>query len=182
MKRCLLTVSVCFFLTFSALAQSAADQPASREDIQKYLEVMHIHDMMHQVVDAMAKPMQKMLHEQYLKDKDKLPVDFEARMNRDMNDFLYSMPWDQMIDATIPVYQKHLTKGDVNSLIAFYSSPTGQKMLREAPAMMSDSMEAMMPIMRERMDMMQRKMQDEVAAMMKESEKSPNKGTAVKQN
>jgi len=180
MKRCLLTVSVCFFLTFSALAQFAADQPASREDIQKYLEVMHIHDMMHQVVDAMAKPMQKMLHEQYLKDKDKLPVDFEARMNRDMNDYLSSMPWDRIIDATIPVYQKHLTKGDVNSLVAFYSSPTGQKMLHEMPAMMSDSMEAVMPIMRERMNVLQQKMQDEVAEMMKESQKTS--GTAVKQN
>ena len=179
MKRCLLTVTVCFFLTFSALAQSATDQPATREDIQKYLEVMHIHDMMHQVVNAMAQPMQKLLHEQYLKDKDKLPVDFEARMNHDMNDYLSSMPWDRIIDAMIPVYQKHLTKGDVNSLIAFYSSPTGQKVLREMPAMMSDAMEAMMPIMRERMNILQEKMQDEVAEMMKESQKS---GTAVKQN
>lgn len=182
MKRCLFAVTVCFFLTFSALAQSAADQPASREDIQKYLEAIHIHDMMHQMVDAMAKPMQKMMHEQYLKDKDKLPVDFEARMNRDMNDFLYSMPWDQMIDATVPVYQKHLTKGDVSALTAFYSSPTGQKMLREMPAIMSDSMEAMMPIMRERIDKMQHKLQDEVAAMLKESQKTPGQGPAARQN
>lgn len=36
-----------------------------------------------------------------------------------------------MTEAMVTVYQKHFTKSDVEALIGFYSSPTGQKMLRE---------------------------------------------------
>ena len=48
-----------------------------------------------------------------------------------------------MLDDMIPVYQKHLTKSDVDEMIKFYSTPTGQKFLREMPAMTAEGMEAM---------------------------------------
>ena len=35
----------------------------------------------------------------------------------------------------------------MDALIGFYSTPTGQKMLQELPAVMSEGMEAMMPIL-----------------------------------
>jgi hypothetical protein len=166
MKRCLLTTAVCFFLTFSALAQSAAEEPASREDIQRYLDAMHSREMMRQMGDAMLKPLHKMVHEEYLKGKDKLPADFESRMDREMEDSFQKMPWDEMLEASVPVYQKYLTKRDVDSLVVFYSSPTGKKMLAQMPAMMSDSMEVMMPIMQRYIKTMQYNMQEQVAEML----------------
>jgi len=45
-----------------------------------------------------------------------------------------------MLDDMIPVYQRHLTKQDVDSMLAFYNTPTGQKLLREQPAMMAEGM------------------------------------------
>jgi hypothetical protein len=45
----------------------------------------------------------------------------------------------------IPIYQRHFSKTDVNSMTSFYSSPTGQKFLREMPAVMAESMQAMYP-------------------------------------
>src|ERR1700739_2092538 len=103
-----------------AAQQNAADAPATKEEIQKYLQVMHSREMMTKMVDAMSKPMHQMMHEQYLKDKDKLPADFEARMNKMMDDMMKSFPWNEMLDAMVPVYQKHLTKGDVDALVVFY--------------------------------------------------------------
>ncbi|HUM04347.1 MAG TPA: DUF2059 domain-containing protein [Terriglobales bacterium] len=173
----LLIVSVLALATCSSgLAQQTADSPATKEDIQKYFQVTHARQMMDQMVDAMLKPLHQMIHEQYLKDKDKLPADFEERMSKRMDEMLRGMPWDEMLDAELPAFQKHLTKGDVDSLLAFYSSPTGQKMLREMPAMMSEAMESMMPILRKYMDTVSDRVQQEVAQMMKESEK---KGGAV---
>jgi uncharacterized protein len=171
MKRILSLFAIGFFVCASVVAQqNPKDAPATKEDVQRYLEVMHARDMMSQMVDAMIKPMHQMLHEQYLKDKDKLPADFEPRMNKILDEYMKSFPWDEMLQSMIPVYQKHFTKGDIDAIVAFYSAPTGQKLLREMPQMMSESMQTMMPIMQKQLASMQEKVQAEVMAMQKESE------------
>ena len=104
MRRFLIALIVCLaFCTASLAQQSADDTPATKEDIQRYLDAMHSHDMMRQVAEAMSKPMHQMVHEQFLKDKDKLPADFEARMNKMMDDMFRDMPWDDMLQAMAPV-------------------------------------------------------------------------------
>jgi hypothetical protein len=55
----------------------------------------------------------------------------------------------------------------MDALIAFYSAPTGQKVLRELPAVMAEGMEAMMPIMRKSVDKMTERAEQEVNKMMK---------------
>jgi hypothetical protein len=154
--------------TYATAQQSAAGAPATKEDVQRYLQIMHSKEMMAKMADAMAKPMHQMAHEQYLKDKDKLPPDFEARMNKMMDVMFKSMPWDEMLDATIPVYQKHFTKGDVDALVAFYSTPTGQKLIKELPEITAESMQNMMPLLRKSMDSMNQRLQEEIVAMEKE--------------
>jgi hypothetical protein len=178
MKRFLLAAIFCLAFTSHALAQdAAATAPASKEDVERYLQTMHSHDMMQNMIVVMAKPMHQMLHDQFLKQKDKLPADFETRMNKMMDDMMKDMPFDEMMQAMVPSYQKHLTKGDVDSLVAFYSSPTGQKVVRELPAIMGEAMEAMMPIMRRQMDTMNQRVQQEVADMIKNSQKKPDQAT-----
>jgi len=172
MPRILLAAALAFCTPLPGFAQqtaqTASDAPATKEDIQEYLDVMHSREMMTKMVDAMSAPMHKMLHEQYLKDKDKLPPDFEARMTTMIDDWMKSFPWDEMLDSMVPVYQKHFTKGDVSALIAFYSTPTGQKLLRDMPVIMQEAMESMMPLMQKQMQAMNARVQQEVAQMMKD--------------
>ncbi len=154
--------------------QSPKDAAATKEDIEKYFNVMHSREMMTKIVDAMSKPMHQMAHEQYLKNRDKLPADFEARMNKTMDDMMKSFPWDEMLDAMVPVYQKHLTKGDVDALLTFYGTPTGQKLLRDMPAITQEAMESMMPLLRKHMDAMAGRVQQEIAQMTKNSMAKPD--------
>jgi uncharacterized protein len=168
MKHFLIAAFLCLSFACSGLAQdTAADAPATKEDVERYLQVVHSQDMMRKMMDAMVKSMQQMTHDRYLKDKDKLPADFEARTNKMMDDMMKDMPFDEMIQAMVPAYQKHFTKGDMDSLLAFYTSPTGQKLLRELPAITAESMTAMMPIMREHMDAMSRRLQQQTDEMLK---------------
>jgi len=179
MRKILVAVALCFILCLTAVAQqNPADQPATQADVERYLDAIHSHDMLNQMVDAMAKPMHNMVHEQYLKDKDKLPPDFEERMTKTMDDMLKNVPWDDMMKATVPVYQKHLTKGDIDALVAFYSSPTGQKMLHELPALMAESMEAMMPVIQGHINNVTTRMQTEMADMVKNPPTAPKKAPA----
>jgi len=168
MKHFLVGVILCLSFACSGLAQdTGAGAPATKEDVEKYLQVVHSQDMMRKMMDAMAKSMQQMTHDRYLKDKDKLPADFEARTNKMMDDMMKDMPFDEMIQAMVPAYQKHFTKGDMDSLVAFYTSPTGQKLLREMPAITAESMTAMMPIMRQHMDAMSQRLQQQTDEMLK---------------
>ena len=79
----------------------------------------------------------------------------DAMSEQTMKDF----PVDGMLDDMIPVYQKHLTKSDVQALISFYSTPTGQKMLRELPAMTAEGMQAVYPRIQKQMDETMRKVE-----------------------
>jgi len=164
-----------FLLAYGCLAQTSDDNsPAAKEDVQRYLEVVHSHDMMKKMAAAMTKSMHQLMHEQYLKHKDDLPADYESKMNAMMDDMLANMPWDEMMQSMAPVYQKHFTKGDINSLIVFYSSPTGEKILREMPAIMSEAMQNMMPLMTKYMETVQRRLQKETEVMIAQSKKSSN--------
>jgi len=183
MKHFLIALLLCLGLSgFSVAQQSAADTPATKEDIQRYMLATHSREMMVKMVDAMVKPMHDMVHQQYLKDKDKLPADFEKRMNKLMDDMFKGFPWDEILASMVPVYQKHFTKSDVDALVAFNSSPTGQKMMNEMPAIMAETMEAMMPLMQKSIEGMNKHLQDEIAAMVKESGTKPGQAAPQTNN
>jgi len=47
---------------------------------------------------------------------------------------------DEMMELVIPVYEKYLTIDDLKSMIKFYKSPAGKKLLEAQPKIMKDSM------------------------------------------
>jgi hypothetical protein len=172
MKRIFVLIALMLAIgSYAAAQQNPADAPATKEDIEKYMEVMHSKELMGKTVDAMMKPMHQMLHEEYLKDKDRLPPDFESRMTKIMDDYMKSFPWGEIMDAMVPVYQKHFTKGDVDALVAFYSTPTGQKLVKEMPQITAEAMQSMMPMLQKNMNKMTEQLQEEVTAMLKDHER-----------
>src|SRR5205823_10575086 len=72
---------LCFTFPTAFPQPGDSNAPATREDIQNHLNAMHAHEMMVQMADSMSKPRHEMTHQQYRKEKDKQPPDFEERMN-----------------------------------------------------------------------------------------------------
>jgi hypothetical protein len=68
-----------------------------------------------------------------------------ARRDRESEDLIKNFPMDEMLNDMIPIYQRHFTKSDIDALIAFYSSPAGQKFLHETPAVTAETMRAVYP-------------------------------------
>jgi hypothetical protein len=180
MARFLLAATLCLAIASPAFAQQAADSPASKEDVARYFQAAHSQELVRQVLDVMSKYAHQMVHDQYMKDRDKLPPDFEERTNKLVDDTWKNMPIDEMLEASVPAYQKHFTKGDLEVMTAFTSSPTGQKVLRELPAVMSDSMLAMQPILQRQMEATRQRVQQEIEAAEKKSTTEP--GTATPSN
>lgn len=144
MKRLFLAIAFAV-LSVTGFAQSA-DEPASKDDILLYLRTMHSHDMLQTVMQVQVQSMRQLFHDM-LEKEGKLPADFDSRFNQVMGDLVKNMPMDELIEAMIPAYQKHFTKGDIEAMNAFYSSPVGQKVLEQLPAVIQEGSQAAMPLM-----------------------------------
>ena len=180
MKRSALLLIACLLLGSVSFAQeNPADAPASKADIEKYLDVLHTRDLMKTMMDAMSKQMHQMIAEQLKKDPAMTPQ-AEGRVNKMMDDIIKTMPIDDLIDAMIPVYQKHFTKGNIDDLLAFYSTPTGQKLVKELPAISTEAMQAVMPISQRMMATAMQRAKDELAQMQKDND--PNQKKQAQQN
>lgn len=170
MKR--FALLLCLLLSFGSTAvaqqsQTASDAPASKEDIERYFDAMHVRDMMKSTMDTMTKQMHQVTHGM-LQKQSSLPPDAEARLDKTTDEMFKNLPIDDLIQVMIPVYQKHLTKGDVDALVAFYSTPTGQKMIKELPAITAESMQASSGILQKMMAQATQQVQIEIAQMQKD--------------
>jgi uncharacterized protein len=162
----------------AADARKAAAAPPSREDVLKLFDLLQITKTMDAVIKA-TKQQSMELAEQMLREKmpDITPAQkkqFEEMIDDVMQTALGPAAMKEMLEATIPVYQKHLTKADLDAMIGFYSSPTGQKILQEQPAMVQESMEASAGIQQRIARSMFQKI-DERIAKMAEAAKEPAK-------
>jgi len=183
MKRLVSVAAVVFFLSWSCFAQTNVDDsPATKADVERYFQIVNSHDMMKKLMASMAQGIQQMTHEQYVKHQDELPAGYETKMNAMMDDMFNNMPMDEMMQSMVPAYQKHFTKGDIDNLVAFYSSPTGEKVLRELPSIMAEAMQGMMPIMTKYMETVQQRLLKETNDMIARSKKQPNASTPATNN
>lgn len=181
MKRSALALfAFLLFASVSFAQQSDADAPASKADIDRYLDAMHSRDMMKSMMVTMSVQLHKVVHQQMEKQSN-LPPNFEAKMDKKTDDIFNNFPVDDLIDVMIPVYQKHLTKGDVDAMVAFYSTPTGQKLLKELPAITAESMQAASGIIQKMTANAMQQVQEEIAQAQKENETKPGDGKTPKQ-
>jgi hypothetical protein len=179
LKHIFLAFTACLLLVLPGVAQqSPADAPATKEDIERYLEVTHSRETMKQIMDVMAKSVRDMAHDQLSKERASLPPDAEERMNKRTDEILKNLPIEEMLQAMIPVYQKHWTKGDVDNMIAFYATPTGQKLLKDMPQTTAEAMQALRPVMQKHMETMKQQLEQEVAQLKKEYKNGQGKPAA----
>jgi hypothetical protein len=126
-------------------AQQAA-APPTREDVLKLFDLLQIRKTLDAVINA-TKQQSMEVAEQMVRERmpDATPEhkqQFRQMLDDVMRQSLGPVAINEMLEATIPVYQRHLTKSDLDAMVAFYSSPVGQKILHEQPAMVQESMEA----------------------------------------
>jgi uncharacterized protein len=188
MKRFLAVLAFCLVFSAAARAQQPApaatgpDAPATKEDVEAYLQLTRSHDMMMKTIDAMSRPLQQMIHQEYLKDQAKLPPDFEERQIKDLDDTLKNFPFDEMTEAMVPAYQKYLTRGDLQAMTAFYSSPVGQKLLQQMPAITAEGMQDALPILTKYMETVRASVQSNINQALQQSPSQPAAAPPATQN
>src|SRR5579864_2865136 len=179
MKRHCASLALVLFVATTAFAQQPApssdDTPATKEDIQKLFEIMQIHQQMRQVMDAMMKQQTAMIDETLRKRYPQTSAEKIARADRMIQETMKDMPMDAILDDMIPIYQRHFSKTDIDAMSTFYASPTGQKMMKEMPALTTEAMQVSYARMQKQMEaMMQRAEQ-----IVKEDQQKPKSTPAT---
>ncbi|HET8715914.1 MAG TPA: DUF2059 domain-containing protein [Holophagaceae bacterium] len=120
-------------LSPALVAQAPASAPtdaaaeAKRADIRKLLNLMHTGEAgvagMHRMVDAMKATNQQ------------LPAEF-------WDEFLKAATAEKIVEISVPVYEKHLTAGEVKAYLAFAATPEGAAIMAKLPVINDEAMAA----------------------------------------
>jgi uncharacterized protein len=164
----------CLFLVVTFAAATFAQQTAvvnaapSKDDVLRVLDLMRVRAGMVQMVDGMKAAMKKGAEEGFRRKLPAATPEQLAKCNAVTDVVFKDFPIDEMVDAMVPIYQKHLTKSDLDAIIGFYSSPVGQRLLKEQPAMMAEAMQAGQDIMLRKLPDIEERLKTKVAQLAEE--------------
>jgi hypothetical protein len=162
-----------------------ADQQATKEQLAKLFELMRVRDQVASLAKTLPTIMQQQMTaqmSQMQKDHPEMaPMPQEQNqalakiesefMERVMN--LYTS--DEMIADMAGIYQKHMTRSDVDGIIGFYKSPAGQHLLDMQPVILQEYMPLMMQRMQDRIKPLTDEMTKEMMEIIKSKAPSGNK-------
>jgi len=134
------------------------DQP-SKEQMARLFDAMRLRQQMANMTKTLPAMIQQQVSQQIKSltaNTTGTPLTAEQQaavdqlMKKYMERALSLYPPDEMIADLSGIYQRHLSKEDVDGIIAFYSSPAGQHMVELAPVAMKEYMPLVMGRMQER--------------------------------
>jgi hypothetical protein len=175
MKKQIVLGTLCFVLAISA--SSVAQTPNNSDlpdkaDVMQFLNIMHAKAQMVQAMEGMQKQMRLGAEQGFKQKVPEATPEQLAKVDQMFDGLFKEMPIDEMVDAIVPIYQKHLTKLDLAAVTAFYSSPSGQKILKEMPAIMSEAMQAGGEIGRRVFAERAQQLDQQIAELAKETKKN----------
>jgi hypothetical protein len=149
--------------------QSAAEL-ATRDQVLTLLETLQVRKTMTVMLENM-KQIMKDSAERSFRERVPNPTPRQlAALHGILDDIVDAQALDDLINAIVPIYQRHLTKTDIEEMTRFYSSPVGQKLLREQPEIIQESMRAGAAVQQRRMDEINAKIQERVQELMEASQ------------
>jgi uncharacterized protein len=160
-----LIAGMCLWASPLVAQQSSA---ATREDIVRLFDAMHVKEQVHSTMDLMAVQMKQITRETLKERFPQASAEDFAKADAISDEMLKDYPIDGVVDDIVPVYQKHLTKDDVEAMLAFYSTPTGQKLLREQPQITTESMQAISGRMQQSFEEMMHRLENRLNEDKKE--------------
>ena len=118
-------MSIFSVLLLSTISVASAE-PASTQSINELLKLLKVQEQ-----NALV------LNEMFDKIENSVPTNERELFNQLRRDMVDGT---ELIEQFVPVYQKHLTQSEVDSLIQFYSTVEGQAFIDKQPEILKESM------------------------------------------
>jgi hypothetical protein len=174
-------IFVCLVATSTAIAQgtdpaSQSEPKPSEESVQRLLEVTQVKQVLQTVSDQMdanyaAMVKRELGGQEALTPEQQKSIETRRKAATDMIRKLLS--WDSMDALYLKVYQETFSQTEIDGMLEFYSTPTGQAVIAKLPLVAKNAMSEM----QQRVQQMMPKLQE----MAKETaEQIKAQGTAKK--
>ena len=102
-----------------------ADEQASEATVKEFIAVTGAGNLGVQVMQTMLPSLKRLVPN--------APESF-------WTDFMHEVKPEDLETLLVPVYQKNFTEDEIRETIKFYRTPTGQKLIRQLPNVMRESM------------------------------------------
>lgn len=134
MQKLLLILFTSLYISSNALAKTG-----QRATVEALLLASGADQMVNSMYDQMDVAMITMSRQLDIKDAER--EGFEQHM-KNVNQLLRDeMSWENLRDPMIDLYMAHYTEQELQDMLAFYESETGQAMVRKMPEVIAASMQ-----------------------------------------
>jgi hypothetical protein len=141
-----------FFATLCCLSLLGQQQPTTAPDsstlrptsdqVMKFMEATQTRSRFQSSLEMQRQELGARVHSLFHEAlPDATPAEkakFESIVANALGDIFANYPIEDVLRDMIPMYQSHFSESDLNQIVAFYSSPVGQKVLKEMPAMSAE--------------------------------------------
>ena len=176
--RILLILALCGSLAHAAESPSSTPSASPTDaSIKQLLEVAQTHKLVDSVIAQMNNLMLQAIA-QATKGQQispKVQKDIDQRRDEMVSLMKELLDWKKLEPMYVRIYQKSFTQPEVDGMIAFYKTPSGQAVISKMPAVMQSSIDEMQQLMGPVMEKIQRTQQD-VAAELKAESKTKGGG------
>jgi len=117
----------------SPMAAPQKVDPAKEKAIRHLMEVTGTSKLGDNMTEAVSFQVKNAMSRRLPADRlDKFMADFNQKLSA-------KGPSTEVVDAQIPIYAQHFSMEDLQSMIQFYESPVGQRMVKALPAVLQES-------------------------------------------
>jgi uncharacterized protein len=183
MKRFAVSIAFAMLSSCALLGQQESSntpdstlRPTSAQ-VSKFIEVMQVRQRLQISIKAQKDDLKTTTHNMFRK---ALPdatseekAKFEAICADALGGVFTNYPIDEVLRDLIPIYQSHFTESDLNQIVGFYSSPIGQKVLKEMPAVSAETIRITNIRLQPKMDEMMKNLSTRLQEMV-EAENGKN--------
>jgi hypothetical protein len=151
--------------THTAPEQDAAqaipvEDQATAEQVERLFQVMRVHQQTESMMKQMSAMMQQQVAQGMKSGEADLPADKkptpeqsaarQALMAKLMDRAMHVYTVDEILADMTPIYQRHISKSDIEAFIAFFGSSSGQHFLEQQPLILKDYMPLVMTRVQEK--------------------------------
>ena len=136
------------------------EDQATSEQVERLFQVMRIRQQTESMMKQMSAMMQRQVAQGMKSGEADLPADKKptaeqsaARqelMAKFMDRALHVYTVDEMLADMTPIYQRHISKSDIEAMIAFFGSSSGQHFLEQQPLILKEYMPLVMTRVQEK--------------------------------
>ena len=171
MKLCCLMLALLIGASPGLAQQPATDAPSS-EEVLNLFNAMHVREQTIAVMQKSEQQIKTITRDLVERRVPSITALQLGELDAMIGDLYENYPVDQILGDMVPVYQKHLTRSDIDSVLTFYTSPVGQKLTREMPAMTEEAMQIASSRIQEDNEAIMRRLEDRIQKMATEQKQA----------